>query len=80
MKQILLALRTLRHYKLYSTINILGLAMSLACAIVIGRYVYREMTVDSFNSRLDRIYCSTVEMQNSQGKQRLAHPENPNRD
>ncbi|MEG1670974.1 MAG: FtsX-like permease family protein [Mucinivorans sp.] len=80
MKQILLALRTLRHYKLYSTINILGLAMSLACAIVIGRYVYREMTVDGFNSRLDRIYCSTVEMQNSQGKQSLAHPENPNND
>ena len=42
-------------------INILGLALSLACTIVIFRYVHGEMTVDHFNSKLDRLFLTTYE-------------------
>jgi ABC-type antimicrobial peptide transport system permease subunit len=44
------------HYKLYSAINILGLAISLTGVIIISRYVYNELSADSFNSELDRIH------------------------
>ena len=48
MKIILLAIRTLLRFRLYTVINILGLALSLACCILIFRYVYGEMTTDHF--------------------------------
>ncbi|MCQ2216264.1 MAG: ABC transporter permease [Bacteroidales bacterium] len=40
------AFRFLSRKKAFTTINILGLALSLACCIVLGRYLYREVTVD----------------------------------
>ena len=61
MKKIQLAFRSLLHYKQYSIINILGLALSLACVIIIFRYVHGEMTVDRFNRNLDRIFVTTIE-------------------
>jgi len=39
--------------------NVLGIALSLACIIVIFRYVYEELTVERFNAKLDRIYVVT---------------------
>lgn len=59
MKIIHLAIRTLLRFKLYTCVNIIGLALSLACVMVISRYVYREITVDHFNKNLDRIYLVT---------------------
>ncbi len=61
MKVIRLALRSVLHFKTYTGINILGLALSLACVIVIFRYVHGELTVDHFNKKLDRIYITTRE-------------------
>jgi ABC-type antimicrobial peptide transport system permease subunit len=37
----------------------LGLALSLTCVVIIARYVHSEMTVDGFNTKLDRIYIVT---------------------
>lgn len=59
MKIILLAIRTLLRFRLYTAINILGLALSLACCILIFRYVYSEMTTDHFIPEVDRV-CYTV--------------------
>ena len=59
MKIILLAIRTLLRFRLYTVINILGLALSLACCILIFRYVYSEMTTDHFIPEVDRV-CYTV--------------------
>lgn len=59
MKIILLAIRTLLRFRLYTVINILGLALSLACCILIFRYVYSEMTTDHFIPDVDRV-CYTV--------------------
>lgn len=59
MKILLLAIRSLSRFRLYTIINILGLAMSLTCVMIISRYVYRELTVDHFNEQLERICLTT---------------------
>jgi ABC-type antimicrobial peptide transport system permease subunit len=46
----------------------LGLALSLTCVVIIARYVYSELTVDGFNTKLDRIYISTIEREDNPGK------------
>ena len=61
MKIIKLALRSILNFRTYSSINLLGLALSLACVITIFRYVYGELTVDRFNKNIDRIYVTTRE-------------------
>lgn len=80
MKNLLLALRTLKNYRFYSVINIVGLALSLASVMIIARYVYRELTVDTFNEKLDRIYATVVEYGSSTRQPALAYPSNPNKE
>ena len=52
----MVALRTLRRQKGYAAINIVGLAVGLACCLLIGVYVYHEATYDRFHQNADRIY------------------------
>ena len=47
MKTLKYAGRFLMRSKSYTIINLLGLAFSLACCIVLMRYIHRELTVDS---------------------------------
>ena len=68
MKIIKLAIRSILSFRTYSGINLLGLALSLACVITIFRYVYGELTVDRFNKNLDRIYLTTAEMRSRPGE------------
>jgi ABC-type antimicrobial peptide transport system permease subunit len=68
MRTLKLALRTLVHYRLYSLINLLGLALSLTCVVIIARYVHSELTVDRFNTKLDRIYMITSELYTNPGE------------
>ncbi|MDR1336053.1 MAG: ABC transporter permease, partial [Tannerella sp.] len=72
MKILKMALRALMHYKMYNLINLLGLALSLACVIIIARYVHGELTVEQFNRQADRIYITTTEDSNNPGKIRYA--------
>jgi ABC-type antimicrobial peptide transport system permease subunit len=65
---------------MYSVINLAGMAISLACAIIIARYVHSELTVDGFNSRLNRIYMTTMEDSNNLGAIRFSGISNPNRE
>ncbi len=46
MKLLGLSFRTLKKFKLYTAVNVLGLAISLACVIIIARYVHQESTVN----------------------------------
>ena len=41
------ALRFLLRARTYTLINLLGLAFSLACCIILLRYIHRELTVDT---------------------------------
>ena len=50
------AVRNLLRHKLYTTVNVLGLAIGLAGAILILLYVNQELSVDRFYTLGDRIY------------------------
>src|SRR5687768_13945279 len=56
---LLLAFRNLLKRKVYSFINIFGLAIGVAVCLIILKYVDFELSYDSFNTRADRIYRVT---------------------
>ncbi|WP_437920826.1 ABC transporter permease [Sphingobacterium sp. LRF_L2] len=51
-----IAWRNLLKNKGYSTINILGLAMGLACCLLIVLYIQDELSFDQYHTNKDRIY------------------------
>lgn len=77
MKNILLALRTIKSYRIYSIVNIVGLMLSLACVVTICRYIYTELTVDQCHSKIDQIYAVTSTSTHG-GRPRLSGTDNPN--
>lgn len=50
------AARIILKHKVYSAINILGLAIGLACSILILQYVINELSFDNFHKSRDHIY------------------------
>ena len=50
------AFRNIQRHKLYSFINILGLATGMACAILIFLWIQDELSFDRFHDQADRIY------------------------
>lgn len=50
------AFRTFIRNKLYTTVNIAGLTFGLSCFLLIGLYVFDELTYDQQHSKGDRIY------------------------
>src|SRR5215216_6613100 len=53
---IIIAYRNLVRNKIYSLINIFGLAIGMAACFFIFQYVHFESGYDSFNKNLDRLY------------------------
>ena len=53
---LIVALRNFSREKSYALINILGLALAIACGIVLSVYVRSEMTYDQHNVNHERIY------------------------
>jgi putative ABC transport system permease protein len=51
-----IALRTLFKQKLYSIINIIGLAVGIASCILIYLFVQNELSYDAFHKNADRLY------------------------
>ena len=51
-----IGLRKIKRQKIYSLINIAGLAVGLACCAVIILYVTNELSYDSFHKNAERIY------------------------
>jgi hypothetical protein len=65
MKIIKQAIRTLStKFRLYFTINLLGLVLSLTCGMILLRYIYQEVTVDHYVKDLDRVHLAIQEYQN----------------
>jgi ABC-type antimicrobial peptide transport system permease subunit len=54
-----LALRSIRKNKVFSLINISGLAVSMACLLVICFFILNELNHDKFHSKIDRIFRVT---------------------
>jgi putative ABC transport system permease protein len=50
------AIRNLLRHKTYSAINIAGLAVGIACCLLISMRIYRDLSFDSFHQKADRIY------------------------
>ncbi len=67
-----IAIRNLVRHKVYSFINILGLALGLACSILILLWVWDELSFDKFHKNVENIYRVTnnVDVFNK-GKSRL---------
>ncbi|NBB72921.1 MAG: FtsX-like permease family protein [Bacteroidetes bacterium] len=49
------ALRTLRRRPGFTALNIIGLALGLACCLSIGLYVHHELSYDTHHAEADRI-------------------------
>ena len=49
------AIRFLLRAKSYTVINLIGLSLSLACCIILLRYIHRELTVDTHANDLSSI-------------------------
>jgi putative ABC transport system permease protein len=56
-----IAFRNLIKHKAFSLINISGLAIGMACCLLIIIFVQDELSYDKFNARADRIYRMTSE-------------------
>ncbi len=78
MKHVLLSLRTIFRFKTYTGINVVGLALSLACVFILVRYIHQEMTVNHFVPELDRTFL-TAEVKED-GSARLSSSRTPNKD
>ena len=56
------ALRNIRRQKVYSFINITGLAIGMACVILLVLYIRAELSIDDYHAYKDRIFrlCTHV--------------------
>lgn len=56
-----IVLRKIKRQKGYSFINITGLAIGMACCIVMVLYIHSELSFDTFHEHADRIYALGVQ-------------------
>ncbi|MEM6631282.1 MAG: ABC transporter permease [Bacteroidota bacterium] len=66
-----LALRQMRNQKLYTLINVLGLAIGMAACIIILLFVQKELSYDEFHDHSDRIYRVSRQWFNEDGETSL---------
>ena len=64
MKNQLSAIKALFRFRIYTIINIIGLAISVAATLIIVRYIHQEVTVDHFCKDLDQLYILTAQRSN----------------
>ncbi len=57
---LLITIRNMRRYKLYSAINIAGLSVGIACCLMIGLLIEDELRYDRFHQHADRIFRLTT--------------------
>ena len=69
---LLTAVRKIRRQKLFSFINIAGLAVGLACCAVIILYVVNELSYDTYHPSADRIYRVAMHRISPVGEYRFA--------
>jgi len=58
-----IAIRSIKKQPLFFLINVFGLAIGLACSILILMWVRDELSFDRFNKNYDNIYWITSEIQ-----------------
>ena len=51
-----IAIRNLKRHRVYSAINIVGLAVGITCAVLVMLWVKYELSFDKFHKNADRLY------------------------
>jgi putative ABC transport system permease protein len=51
-----IAWRNLKKNKIFSFINVIGLAIGLTCCLLISMYIYEELNYDAHQKLGDRLY------------------------
>ncbi|MDH5384018.1 MAG: ABC transporter permease [Candidatus Aminicenantes bacterium] len=64
-----LAIRNIKRHKGYSFINIAGLALGIACFILIMLYIQFELSYDKFHKNADNIYQVSVYLEKNTDRQ-----------
>lgn len=64
---LMIAFRNILRFKVFSIINILGLAIGLTCCILIFLWVEDELSYDKFNVNADRLYYAAQTQTYSDG-------------
>ena len=67
MKTLKYSWRFLMRSKSYTIINLLGLAFSLACSIILMRYIHRELTVDTHCIDREHVYAICTNTEGNRG-------------
>src|SRR4029078_3881108 len=62
-----IALRSLWKNKLYTTLNVAGLTSVISCFLLIGLYLFDELTFDEQHSKASRIF-RVIEHKNVNGE------------
>ncbi len=65
------AFRSIFRNRLTAFINIAGLALAMACALLIYLYISDEVSYDKYNSKSDRIYRVTRDFKSQDGEVNL---------
>lgn len=66
--------RNLLRRKVYSIINITGLAVGMACCLLILLYVQHELSYDKYHEKASRIYRVIHSFRNTQNGETLPPP------
>src|SRR4051812_9473655 len=51
-----IAWRNIKNNKVFSFINIFGLAVGLTCCMLISIYIYNELSYDTYHKNADRVF------------------------
>jgi putative ABC transport system permease protein len=71
------ALRNLKKFKAFSFINIIGLAVGIACCISIFLYVQDELSYDKFNNKSSQVYRIYSDVVFNSNEVKIAHAPSP---
>jgi len=67
-----IAFRNLVKDRVYSLINVIGLAVGMACCLFILLYIQEEFSYDRFHSNSDRIYRAVLDLNRPDGTRHFA--------
>ena len=66
-----IAIRNLLRNKSFSFINLFGLSSGLACCLLIGLYIWNELSFDRYHEKAGRIWRMSRKFYNKDGSQQL---------
>jgi putative ABC transport system permease protein len=67
-KHLLVAYRSLLHFKFFSILNIIGLALGMSTSVLLVLFVKFELSFDRFHPDLDQLYRVTTKVESHDGQ------------